>query len=304
MIFPNHNKPKRQLTRYFLLLRPFTLLAPIIVSSSVMVASLIYTGRNDLTLLQIMYCIIAASFSFALLNGASNALNQATDIHEDSLSKPYRPIPKGRLSPKEAHIIAMVLYFCAVLLASTVHVTFLLFVLFISVFTITYSIQPRMKKRLVFNQLWVALPRGLLAIMASWSVFGNPFHRIPVAIGCIAALFLFGGTTTKDILDADADKQTGINTLINVLGVKKTALIAFLCMSTAFTMIIPLVVFHILEIYLLPLVFLILLASVIAWLMIHQRKNEKYENTSAWTLMYATYLIFALSFAGLTIFFS
>ena len=304
MILKAGEETKHHIKGYIDLLRPFTLLAPIIVSSCIMIASLIHTGRSDLSFVTIAIVIIPASFSLALLNGASNALNQATDIREDRLSKPYRPIPKGIMTQKEAKRIAILLYICAFLLSFTIHVLFSIFVLLIAVFSITYSVQPRMKQFLFFNQLWVALPRGLLGIMASWSVFGDPFQKVPVTVGCIAALFLFGGTTTKDMLDADADKKTGIKTLVNVLGMKKTAMIALLCMSMSFISIIPLILLNVLEIYLFPLAILVIFAFCISWLMIHQQRNERCENTSAWTLMYATYFIFALSFAFLTISFA
>jgi len=294
----NHSK------RYIDLLRPFTLLAPLIVSSSIMIASLVYTGQSDLSFATIAPTIIVASCSLALLNGASNALNQSTDVYEDRLSKPYRPIPQGLISPKEARNLSAVLYLCAIGLSSLVHTVFLLFVLLITLFTMTYSVLPRMKRFLFLNQLWVALPRGLLGIIASWSVFGNPFEQVPLAVGCIAALFLFGGTTTKDILDADADRKTGIKTLVNVLGVKTTAIIALFCMSIAFFLIIPLVMLNVLEVYFLPLIVLTVLAVYIAWLMVHQQRNERYENTTAWALMYTTYFVFALSFALLTIIFA
>ncbi len=289
---------------YIELLRPFTLLAPIIVSSSVMIASLIYSGKTDASFLTIVLMVIPASLCFALLNGASNALNQATDYKEDKLSKPYRPIPKGILSRKEARNISFLLYIFAMLLSLAINITFSVLVLFIAFFSITYSLPPRMKKFLFINQLWVAVPRGFLGILASWSVFANPFQNLPIAIGCISALFLFGGTATKDILDADADKKTGTKTLINVLGLKKTSFISLLFMSCAFALIIPLILFNIIEFYLLPLSLLIILSFFIYWLMIHSHKNEKCENTSAWTLMYATYFIFALSFALITISFA
>lgn len=289
---------------YFELLRPFTLLAPIIVSSSVMIASFIYSGKTDISFITVLVMVIPASLCFALLNGASNALNQATDYKEDKLSKPYRPIPKGTTTQKEAQNISFILYIFAMLLSLTINITFSLFVLLIAFFSITYSLSPRMKKFLFFNQLWVAIPRGFLGILGSWSVFGNPFQELPLAIGCIAAIFLFGGASTKDILDAEADKKTGTKTLVNVLGVKKTALISLIFMSSAFALIVPLIMLNIIEAYLYPLAALVVLSFIIFWLMIHNRKNEKCENTSSWTLMYATYFIFALSFAIITIYFA
>ena len=287
---------------YIELLRPFTLLAPIIVSSSIMIASLIYSGRTDVTFLTIVLTVIPASLCFALLNGASNALNQATDYKEDKLSKPYRPIPKGILSRKEAQNISFLLYIFAMLLSLAINVTFSLLVLFIAFFSITYSLPPRMKKFLFINQLWVAIPRGLLGVLASWSVFANPFQNLPLAIGTISALFLFGGTATKDILDADADKQSGTKTLVNVLGLKKASFISLLFMGSAFALIVPLIMFNIIEFYLLPLALLITLSFFIFWFMLHSHKNEKCENTSAWTLMYATYIAYIAIFCSLIYF--
>jgi 4-hydroxybenzoate polyprenyltransferase len=289
---------------YLELLRPFTLLAPLIVSSSVMIASLVNSGTTDLSFVSLLWTLLSASFCFALLNGASNVLNQATDWKEDALSKPYRPIPKGIITPKEAYKVSFFLYTVALLLSLAVNILFSFFIFLIAFFSITYSLPPRMKKFLFLNQLWVALPRGFFGIVGSWSVFGNPFEPLPLAIGCVAALFLFGGTATKDILDAEADRTVGTKTLVNVFGVKTAAFFSLVFMTGAFGLIIPLVYFHIIHYTLLPLVFLGILSVLIGWLMFHKHKNTKCENTSAWTLMYATYFIFALSFAVITISFS
>lgn len=284
------------------LLRPFTLLAPIIVSSSVMIASLIYTGKTDISFLIVFLTVLPASICFALLNGASNALNQATDYKEDKISKQYRPIPKGIITQKEAKNVSYLLFIFALLLSLTINITFSFFILFIAFFSITYSLPPRMKKFLFVNQLWVAIPRGFLGILGSWSVFGDPFQNLPLSIGCIAAIFLIGGTSTKDILDAEADKNSGTKTLVNVLGIQKSALISFIFMSGAFIFIIPLILLDIIEVYLFPLTFLVILSFLIFKLMIHNRRNDKHENTSSWILMYGTYMTYLLLFLPLIYF--
>jgi geranylgeranylglycerol-phosphate geranylgeranyltransferase len=286
------------------LLRPFTLLAPIIVSSSVMIASLVYSGTTNLSFSSLLLTIMAASICFALLNGASNVLNQATDWKEDALSKPYRPIPKGVITPREAYIAAFLLYTVALLLSLAVHLLFSCFIFIIACFSITYSLPPRMKKFLFLNQLWVALPRGFFAMIASWSVFGNPFAPLPLAMGCIAALFLFGGTATKDFLDAEADRTVGTKTMVNVFGIKTTALFSLVVMFSAFGLIVPLVYLQVINETLLPLVFLGFLSILIGWFMLKNQKKTKRENIPAWTLMYVTYFIFAISFSVLTISFS
>jgi 4-hydroxybenzoate polyprenyltransferase len=289
---------------YIALLRPFTLLAPLIVSSSIMITSLMYTGKLEMNLFSVIFSIIPASICFALLNGASNALNQATDLTEDTYSKPYRPIPKGIISQKQAYNVSFILYITALILSITINITFSFLVLLIAFFSITYSLPPRTKKYLFINQLCVATSRGFLGVIASWAVFSNPFENLPLSIGLISALFLFGGTSTKDILDANADKKAGTKTLINIFGLRKTAYFSLFFMTIAFLLIIPLSIYGIIEQYFLPLSFLSILSILIYWFMIHSHKNEKCENTSAWTLMYATYFIFALSFTTLTIFFT
>ena len=293
-----------KLVGYIELLRPFTLLAPLIVSLCVMIASLVYTNTASFDVLALLPILLPASVSFALLNAASNALNQATDSKEDAISKPYRPIPKGIISRGEAYLASSVLYGIALFLAFTINRTFALIISLIAIFSITYSVPPRMKKILFLNQAWVALPRGFLGIIGSWSVFGNPLQPLPLAMGGIAALFLFGGTATKDILDAEADKNVGTKTMINVFGVKKTATISLFFMIAAFLLILPFVCLGVLGTMFLPLSFLVLLSGIIGWSMLHTHHNQTCENTSAWTLMYATYFLFALGFAMITIVFS
>jgi 4-hydroxybenzoate polyprenyltransferase len=286
---------------YLKLLRPFTLLAPLIVSSSIIIASLVSSPTTSLHGISLLFTILSASFCFALLNGASNVLNQATDWKEDTLSKPYRPIPRGIVTSREAYQLSFALYLGAFLLSCTIHPLFCLFITLIAMFSLTYSLKPRMKKYLFFNQLWVAIPRGFLAILASWSVFGNPFESLPLVIGGIAALFLFGGTTTKDILDAEADRAVGTKTLVNVFGLKIAAVFSLCFMVSSFCLILPLIYFNILPQEVFPLSLLSFLSVLICWLMVHKHKNSNWENTSSWTVMYATYFLFALSFAMITI---
>jgi len=293
---------KQRVKGYVDLVRPFTLLAPIIVSTCIMVASFFYNGRTDGLFTVWWKVIIPASFSLAVLNGASNALNQVTDIRVDRISKPYRPLPGGIVSIGEAKVISFIMYFLAFYLAISINVMFSVFVLLIITFTVTYSLPPRMKDFLFLNQLWVAIPRGLLGILASWSVFGSAFHPVPIAIGFIAMFFLIGGSVTKDITDSDADKRTGTHTLINTFGLKKSAFMSLPFMFFPFVMIPLLIEYGILDSYLWLLTFLAIPGYFIFYLMIREKKRSKlFENTSAWTLMYVTYLGFASGFSVLTV---
>jgi len=293
---------KNHMKGYVDLIRPFTLLAPIIVSSCIMIASYFYNGIvDDFTYIWIT-TIIPANFALAILNGASNTLNQFTDVKADKISKPYRPLVRGFVSPKEAIVVSLVLYILAILISLLINPMFSFLVILIAFFSVTYSVPPRIKDMLFINQLWVAVPRGLFGIMASWSVFGSPFEPLPLTVGLIAMCFLIGGSITKDIVDKDADKKTGTRTLVNTFGVKKAAIISLPFMVFPFIYIPMLIHSGILNSYLWILTLLAIPSFLIFYLMIKDNRAGRFlENTPSWTLMYVTYFVFAFGFSFLTV---
>ncbi len=285
---------------YIDLLRPFTLFAPFVVSMSIIAASMIY---NKIPIEGDWWVTVGqASFTVALVNAASNALNQATDFEADMISKPYRPIPKGIVKPDEAQSLAYLLYLFALLRSVTINLWFGVFIFLIMIFTVTYSLPPRIKRFMFFNQVWIAIPRGFFGILASWSVYGSPLQKEPLIIGIIATLFLVGGMATKDITDAVADKRTGTRTLINTYGTKKTAFISLPFMFFPFTAIPILINLGFLEEYLWPLTFLLILGVLVFYLMIKESESKALENVHAWSMMYIVYITFAMGFALLVIF--
>ena len=291
-----------RLKGYIDLLRPFTLLTPFIVSISIMIASFFYNKASGVFADVFFRMILPSGFCISILNAASNILNQATDLATDRISKPYRPIPRGVISVKKATAISYMLYTLALSLAFFINAMFFILVLSIAIFTISYSLPPRMKDQLFLNQLWVAIPRGLLGIFASWSLFGNLFEPLPIIIGSIAMLFLIGGTITKDITDKDADKSTGTKTLVNTYGIKKAAFMALPFLFIPFTFV-PLVIsFGILEPHFMILTLFAIPGYLIFYSMVKDKtRSALFENTKAWSLMYFTYLLFAISFSILAV---
>ena len=49
----------------------------------------------------------------AVLNGASNGINQIYDLAVDAINKPQRPLPSGRMTIREAKWVTAVLYLVA-----------------------------------------------------------------------------------------------------------------------------------------------------------------------------------------------
>ena len=295
-------KLKKRFKNYIDLIRPFTLLAPIIVSSCIMIASYFNNGITGNLSSFLWTTILPASLALAILNGASNTLNQVTDIKTDRISKPYRPLVRGCLSIGNALFVSVILYTIAISVSIFINPIFCFLVLLIAFFSVTYSIPPRLKDVLFINQIWIAIPRGLFGILASWSVFGSPFQPLPLVIGLIAMCFLIGGSITKDIVDNDADKKTGTKTLVNTFGVKKAAIISLPFMVFPFVYIPILINSGILDSYFWILSFFAIPAFLIFILMVKENRiGRLLENTPSWTLMYVTYFVFAFGFSILTV---
>ncbi len=281
------------------LFRPFTLLLPLIVSLFVMAASILYNNINiNLTSLITM---LAAGLTLMLVNAASNVINQASDYKSDKISKPYRPIPKGVIKIADAHSIAFIIFLLALLIAITLNVMFGIFVFMIAFFSVTYSLPPRIKKYIFLNQIWISIPRGMLWILAAWSIFGNPFNSTPITISFIATFFLIGGMASKDIIDIEADKKTGVKTLMNTYGIKKTSFICLPFLIIPFILVPLLIIIDFLEWYFWPLTILIIPSCFIFYKMKGVIRNNIIENTQAWSFMYVEYIFLALGFSLCTI---
>ena len=176
--------------------------------------------------------IAVGSFCAALLNGASNVLNQITDLVMDRINKPERPLVTGEVSSAEAWKLTTVLYalafvptwwivvppvegFWARALAPVrMHECFFLYLGGL-LFTLIYSLPSfgRTKRLGLWANATIAIPRGGLLKVAGWTMVASARSLEPWVIGGLFALFLLGAATTKDFSDAEGDRAGGCQTL-------------------------------------------------------------------------------------------
>jgi 4-hydroxybenzoate polyprenyltransferase len=207
--------------------RPFTLVAPALgfASGSVTAAGAHppETWSTDL----IVYPVIGLTMA-AVLNAASNALNQIYDLEIDKINKPKRPLPSGRLDLRSGWHFTIVAYVVALALAWFVapggrHECFWI-VLAATAITVLYSVPPFRTKRLgIWANVTIAIPRGVLLKVAGWSAVKTILAVEPWFIGGIFGLFLLGASTTKDFADMEGDARGGCRTLPIIYGVRKAA---------------------------------------------------------------------------------
>ena len=218
----------RQIARDFAdLARPFTLVAPALGFVSGGLTAIGAAPREPWQWSLLWYPLLGAAMA-AVLNAASNALNQIYDLEIDRINKPKRPLPSGRLSLREAWAFTWATYAIALTLAYLVapggrHECFWI-VLVAAIITFLYSAPPFRTKRFgIWANLTIAIPRGVLLKVAGWSSVKTVAGEEPWFIGAIFGLFLLGASTTKDFADMDGDARGGCRTLPIVYGVRRAA---------------------------------------------------------------------------------
>jgi 4-hydroxybenzoate polyprenyltransferase len=208
---------------YWKFVRPFTLIAPALGMFSGGVTALGAVPATPVTP-WIVVKIALGTLMAALLNGASNALNQIYDLENDRINKPNRMIPAGVMTIREAAWVAAVLYASSLTLAAIVGAQCLLLAATAAILTYVYSAPPfRTKRAALTANLTIAVPRGLLLKVAGWSTVKTIFTREAWVVGLIFGVFLLGATTTKDFADMEGDRAAGCRTLPVVYGVRKAA---------------------------------------------------------------------------------
>jgi len=207
--------------------RPFTLVAPALGFASGAATAIGAAPREAWSTDLLLYPLVGLVMA-AVLNAASNALNQIYDLEIDRVNKPKRPLPSGRLSRDEAWVFTAVAYVVALALAWLVapggrHECFWI-VLATTAITVLYSVPPFRTKRLgIWANVTIAIPRGVLLKVAGWSAVKTILGVEPWFIGAIFGLFLLGASTTKDFADMEGDARGGCRTLPIVYGVRRAA---------------------------------------------------------------------------------
>jgi 4-hydroxybenzoate polyprenyltransferase len=200
----------RSLRLYWTFARPFTLVPPMI---GIFSGSLLGYGatRVNFPIAGVILAVLAA----AVLNAASNGLNQICDLQNDLVNKPHRPLPSRQMSLRNAWAFVIVTYLAALGMVALVnHETFAIYAV-AALATWMYSAPPlRLKRHPIGSNLTIALIRGWLLKVAGWAAVASVMHSVePWYIGFIYFVFLLGATTTKDFADIEGDRQAGCLTL-------------------------------------------------------------------------------------------
>lgn len=288
--YPRIREQFGQIADYVALVRPFTLVAPFLVG--IFGSLLAIQSGMAYSFLTILFVAVTLSLSQAV----GQCLNQAVGIEEDRINKPYRPLPSGKLTEKEAYGLAVILAIIAIWRAFKVSLVFGLGILLLLLFAVLYN--TNIRKTLGINLLVMAVSRGFLPILIIWSAYHKPpFGGLPTYIALFAFLWVVAWQPTKDLKDVAGDQQCGIRTLPVVYGVENTRQWIKWTSLLPFALLTGLLVSGILS---LPCAILfILLGFRVIGLRGLDKEVEGMENTQAWIVFYlglgCIYILFLIA---------
>ncbi len=294
--------PGRRATLYWEFSRPFTLLPPALGMLSGSVTAIGAAPSAALTL-SLGLAVFLGTLMAAVLNAASNTLNQITDLEVDRVNKPHRALPSRRIGIREARNLTVALFLVALLLGALVSLATFLLAAAAAVLTTIYSVPPaRTKARGIWANITIAIPRGVLLKVAGWSCVKPVLAVEPWFIGMIFGLFLLGASSTKDFADMEGDRAGGCRTLPILYGVRNAA-----------WMIAP---FFVIPFVLMPLgvrwgiltgngnaisilgILLSVWGAWVVWLILRDPQAlARTENHPSWTQMYLMMLVAQIGFA-------
>lgn len=207
---PENSARMTRVRLYWTFARPFTLVPPMI---GIFSGSLIGYGasRAPFRAGHVALAVVAA----AVLNAASNGLNQIFDLANDRVNKPRRPLPSGEMTLAAAWYFVAAAYLSALVMVAAVNRQTFTIYLIAALATVAYSAPPlRLKRHPLGSNLTIALIRGALLKVAGWAAIATVIDSIePWYIGLIYFVFLLGATTTKDFADIEGDRAAGCLTL-------------------------------------------------------------------------------------------
>jgi 4-hydroxybenzoate polyprenyltransferase len=287
--------------------RPFTLLPPALGVLSGAVTAWGAGHQKPAITWALVLPVVYGTLMAAVLNAASNAINQIYDLAIDRVNKPKRPLPAGIMTMGEAwaftigaFVLAWVLAWLA---APEGRRECFWIVLFTSVLVWAYSAPPlRTKRHGIWANVTIAIPRGLLLKVAGWSTVKTVMGVEPWFIGAVFGLFVLGASSTKDFADIEGDRADGCQTLPILYGVRQAAFMIAPFFVFPF-LLIPIGVWagiltgnRVLLMVLGPA--LVAYGAYTTWLLVRKPEELAFtENHPSWTHMYLMMMVAQVGFA-------
>jgi geranylgeranylglycerol-phosphate geranylgeranyltransferase len=151
-----------------------------------------------------------------------NSINDSIDYEIDKTSHPERPVPMGRITPKQAHVTGISLLLLSVIISIfTFDAACIAIVVIASVLMYLYEVL--LKQRGFIGNITIAVLTGMVFLLGS-AIVHDVWANLAPAL--MAGLVTVGREICKDIEDMEGDE--GRNTLPMMIGKRNAAIVAVL----------------------------------------------------------------------------
>ncbi|MCD6502679.1 MAG: geranylgeranylglycerol-phosphate geranylgeranyltransferase [Euryarchaeota archaeon] len=161
----------------------------------------------------ILACIAAATFT-----AAGNALNDYIDRDLDRIIHPDRPIPSGKISPREAYMYAVSMFVLSAIFASVLAyfkpLTLLVYAPVLA-FMLMYELKLRLK---YYGPIGNVLIASLVGATFSYGALASKPNNLAFMLTLYAFLSNWTREIVKDLEDLPGDKAAGRKTLPMIIG--------------------------------------------------------------------------------------
>jgi len=174
---------------------------------------------------QLVYEPILVFSVVFLVTGAGNVINDYFDHKIDSINRPDRPIPSGRIKRKTALYIAISLFVVGILLSFSLGPICLFLAAFNSLLLIFYA--STFKRMALIGNLVVGYLAGSTFLFGGApGIFNGMGIRSNVVLFLLAILVTMAREIVKDIQDVEGDSKAGATTLPIKVGKEFSARLA------------------------------------------------------------------------------
>lgn len=210
---PKVTQRAKSIVGVLLIIRVFTSLLIALVVFLPLLRAGMSIGRSVLSALP-FFCAAAGGF----------AINDYYDVIKDSINKPYRAIPSGRMKPNVALLSGIALLGAAFLFSFLAYRSnFQLSLYLISIVGVaTYNL---FVKYVSLSKTFLTAAVSVLPVLYVVTSLSYPSEYVLVPIGSM--IFLLGRELLMDIRDIKGDRASGIRTFPMLLGSELTAKLAF-----------------------------------------------------------------------------
>jgi geranylgeranylglycerol-phosphate geranylgeranyltransferase len=158
--------------------------------------------------------VFFACLSAFFISAGGNSINDYFDIKIDRINKPYRPLPKGEITPSSALKLSILFFLVGTFLSIWIKPLSPWIALLVCGLLVVYS--WNLKKTLLWGNLTVSLVSALAFIYGGIATNDFSLSLIPAAF---ALLFHLGREILKDVEDLKGDSSWGASTMPIKLGV-------------------------------------------------------------------------------------